>query len=99
MKLLILSNEKYRGVKMIFSNDSLRVLAHNPEKEEAEEEVNIVYQGDEMEIGFNVSYLIDALTAIDNKKVKLSILNPNSSCLIISEKKSRSQYVVMPMKL
>ena len=98
-RVSILSNEKYRGVKMIFSNDSLRVLAHNPEKEEAEEEVNIVYQGDEMEIGFNVSYLIDALTAIDNKKVKLSILNPNSSCLIISEKKSRSQYVVMPMKL
>ena len=98
-RVSILSNEKYRGVKMIFSNDLLRVLAHNPEKEEAEEEVNIVYQGDEMEIGFNVSYLIDALTAIDNKKVKLSILNPNSSCLIISEKKSRSQYVVMPMKL
>ena len=98
-RVSILSNEKYRGVKMVFSNDSLRVLAHNPEKEEAEEEVNIVYQGDEMEIGFNVSYLIDALTAIDNKKVKLSILNPNSSCLIISEKKSRSQYVVMPMKL
>ena len=98
-RVSILSNEKYRGVKMIFSNDSLRVLAHNPEKEEAEEEVSIVYQGDEMEIGFNVSYLIDALTAIDNKKVKLSILNPNSSCLIISEKKSRSQYVVMPMKL
>ena len=98
-RVSILSNEKYRGVKKIFSNDSLRVLAHNPEKEEAEEEVNIVYQGDEMEIGFNVSYLIDALTAIDNKKVKLSILNPNSSCLIISEKKSSSQYVVMPMKI
>ncbi len=98
-RVSILSNEKYRGVKMIFSNDSLRVLAHNPEKEEAEEEVSIVYQGDEMEIGFNVSYLIDALTAIDDKKVKLSILNPNSSCLIVSEKKSRSQYVVMPMKL
>ena len=84
---------------MVFSKDLLRVLAHNPEKEEAEEEVSVIYQGDEMEIGFNVSYLIDALAAIDNKKVKLSILNPSSSCLIVSEKKSRSQYVVMPMKL
>ena len=98
-RVSILSNEKYRGVKMVFSKDTLRILAHNPEKEEAEEEVSVDYQGEEMEIGFNVSYLIDALTIIGDKKVKLSVLNPNSSCLIVSEKKTRSQYVVMPMKL
>jgi len=98
-RVSILSNEKYKGIKMIFSKDTLRILAHNPEKEEAEEEASVDYQGEEMEIGFNVSYLIDALTAISDKKVKLSVLNPNSSCLIVSEKKSRSQYVVMPMKL
>ena len=95
----ILSNEKYRGVKVGFSKDSLRILAHNPEKEEAEVEVGVTYQGEEMEIGFNVSYLIDALSAIKTEKVILSVLNPNSSCLIIPEQKAQCQYVVMPMKL
>ena len=68
-------------------------------EEEAEEEVSVTYEGGEMEMGFNVSYLIDALTAISTEKVKLSVLNPNSSCLIVPEKKSQCQYVVMPMKL
>ena len=95
----ILSNEKYRGVKIVFGKNVLRILAHNPEKEEAEEEVSVTYEGGEMEMGFNVSYLIDALTAINTEKVKLSVLNPNSSCLIVPEKKSQCQYVVMPMKL
>ena len=98
-RVSILSNEKYRGVKITFSESTLEILAHNPEKEEAKEEVGVNYQGDEMEIGFNVSYLIDALTAIDTDKVKLSVLDPNSSCLITPEKESRCQYVVMPMKL
>ena len=95
----ILSNEKYRGVKVGFSKDSLRILAHNPEKEEAEVEVGVTYQGEEMEIGFNVNYIIDALSAIKTEKVILSVLNPNSSCLIIPEQKAQCQYVVMPMKL
>jgi DNA polymerase-3 subunit beta len=95
----ILSNEKYRGVRVIFNENALRILAHNPDKEEAEEEVSVEYSGEEMEIGFNVSYLIDALSAIKTEKVKLSVLNPNSSCLITPEQKARCQYVVMPMKL
>ena len=95
----ILSNEKYKGVKISFSENSLKILAHNPEKEEAKEEVSVNYQGSEMEIGFNVSYLVDALSAINTDKVKLSVLDPNSSCLIIPEKESLCQYVVMPMKL
>ena len=95
----ILSNEKYRGVKVGFSKDSLRILAHNPEKEEAEVEVGVTYQGEEMEIGFNVNYIINALSAIKTEKVILSVLNPNSSCLIIPEQKAQCQYVVMPMKL
>ncbi len=95
----ILSNEKYRGVRVVFNENALRILAHNPDKEEAEEEVSVEYSGEEMEIGFNVSYLIDALSAIKTEKVKLSVLNPNSSCLITPEQKARCQYVVMPMKL
>ena len=95
----ILSNEKYRGVRVVFNENSLHILAHNPDKEEAEEEVSVTYSGEEMEIGFNVSYLIDALSTIKTEKVKLSVLNPNSSCLVIPEQKARCQYVVMPMKL
>ena len=95
----ILSNEKYRGVRVVFNENALLILAHNPDKEEAEEEVSVEYSGEEMEIGFNVSYLIDALSTIKTEKVKLSVLDPNSSCLITPEQKAHCQYVVMPMKL
>ncbi len=95
----ILSNEKYRGVRIIFNSDSLRALAHNPEQEEAEEELEVEYKGDEIEIGFNVSYLLDTLSIIKSEKVKLSVLDPNSSCLILPEDESQCQYVVMPMRL
>lgn len=95
----ILSNEKYRGVRIIFDSNSLRALAHNPEQEEAEEELEVEYKGGEIEIGFNVSYLLDTLSIIKSKKVKLSVLDPNSSCLILPEDESRCQYVVMPMRL
>ena len=61
--------------------------------------MGVEYSGEEMEIGFNVSYLIDALSTIKTKKVKLSVLDPNSSCLITPEQKAHCQYVVMPMKL
>ena len=95
----ILSNEKYRGVRIMLSQNSLRALAHNPEQEEAEEELEVDYSGGEIEIGFNVSYLLDTLSIIKSEKVKLSVLDPNSSCLILPEDESRCQYVVMPMRL
>ncbi|HIF51189.1 MAG TPA: DNA polymerase III subunit beta [Thiotrichaceae bacterium] len=95
----ILSNEKYRGVRIMLSANSLRALAHNPEQEEAEEELEVQYEGDELEIGFNVSYLLDTLSIIKSNKVKLSVLDANSSCLILPEDDSNCQYVVMPMRL
>ncbi|MAS81384.1 MAG: DNA polymerase III subunit beta [Legionellales bacterium] len=95
----ILSNEKYRGVRIVFDSNSLKALAHNPEQEEAEEELEVNYSGIEIEIGFNVSYLLDTLTIIKSENVKLSILNPNSSCLLLPEDDSNCQYVVMPMRL
>ena len=98
-RVSILSNEKYRGVRVVFNENTLHILAHNPDKEEAEEEVSVEYSGEEMEIGFNVSYLIDALSTIKTEKVKLSVLDPNSSCLITPEQKAHCQYVVMPMKI
>ena len=95
----ILSNEKYRGVRIILNSNSLRALAHNPEQEEAEEELEVQYDGEELEIGFNVSYLLDTLSIIKSDKVKLSVMDANSSCLILPEDESNCQYVVMPMRL
>lgn len=95
----ILSNEKYRGVRILLEENKLRALAHNPEQEEAEEELQVEYQGGEMEIGFNVSYLLDALGIIKTSSVILTVSDPNSSCLILPDQESLSKYVVMPMRL
>jgi len=73
--------------------------AHNPEQEEAEEELEINYQGDGMEIGFNVNYLLEALSAIEGDQVELGFTDGNSSCLIKAPGTVNSRYVVMPMRL
>lgn len=95
----ILSNEKYRGIRLMLQANSLRALAHNPEQEEAEEEIEIEYSGTEMEIGFNVSYLLDALAAINTEKVNIAFTDANSSCLLTPSTGDSSKYVVMPMRL
>jgi DNA polymerase III subunit beta len=95
----ILSNEKYRGVRILLENNKLRALAHNPEQEEAEEELEVSYDGGDMEIGFNVSYLLDALGIIKSDNVILTVSDPNSSCLVLPENESQCKYVVMPMRL
>ncbi len=95
----ILSNEKYRGIRMNVKENLLTIQAHNPEQEEAEEEIEVGYQGPELEVGFNVNYLLDALSAIDGTDVELGLTDSNSSCLIRSPGASSSRYVVMPMRL
>ncbi|MCG8416282.1 MAG: DNA polymerase III subunit beta [Pseudomonadales bacterium] len=95
----ILSNEKYRGVRVILNAGELRILANNPEQEEAEEVVAVEYDSDSIEIGFNVSYLIDVLSTISSKKVKMTLSDPNSSALLEAEEGSDALYVVMPMRL
>jgi DNA polymerase-3 subunit beta len=95
----ILSNEKYRGVRLIVTENNLQVLANNPEQEEAEEELEVNYQGEAVEIGFNVSYLMDAIHAITTEKVKMILTDPNSSALIQAEGDDSCRYVVMPMRL
>ncbi|MFO7277227.1 MAG: DNA polymerase III subunit beta [Pseudomonadota bacterium] len=95
----ILSNEKYRGIRLTIRPDLLTIQAHNPEQEEAEDQVEISYRGDELEIGFNVNYLLDALNAIDGEKVEIGLTDPNSSCLIRAPGTTHTKYVVMPMRL
>jgi DNA polymerase-3 subunit beta len=95
----ILSNEKYRGIRITVKHNMLTVQAHNPEQEEAEEEVAVAYEGSDLEVGFNVNYLLDALAAIDGQEVELGLTDSNSSCLIRSPGNATARYVVMPMRL
>jgi len=95
----ILSNEKYRGIRLIIRDSGVVMQAHNPEQEEAEEELEVEYSGEDIEIGFNVNYLLDALGAVDGDTVTLSVLDGNSSCLIRQPGNDDSKFVVMPMRL
>ncbi len=95
----ILSNEKYRGIRLIIRDSGVVLQAHNPEQEEAEEEVEVEYSGDDIEIGFNVNYLLDAIGAVDGDEVTLSVVDSNSSCLVREPGNDRSKFVVMPMRL
>jgi DNA polymerase III subunit beta len=95
----ILSNEKYRGIRLTARPGLLMIQAHNPEQEEAEDQVEVNYSGEEVEIGFNVNYLLDALGAIDGDKVEIGLTDSNSSCLIHAPGALHTKYVVMPMRL
>jgi len=95
----ILSNEKYRGIRLTARPGLLIVQAHNPEQEEAEDQVEVTYKGEEVEIGFNVNYLLDALGAIEGDKVEIGLTDSNSSCLIHAPGTTQTRYVVMPMRL
>ncbi|MGI9296083.1 MAG: DNA polymerase III subunit beta [Pseudomonadales bacterium] len=95
----ILSNEKYRGVRLTLSNDTLQIVASNPEQEEAEVSVAVDYQGDELEVGFNVNYLLDVLAVVEDESVKLTLADSNSSALVEEANAEDSLYVVMPMRL
>lgn len=95
----ILSNEKYRGIRLSVRANALVLQSHNPEQEEAEEELEINYDGEEVEIGFNVNYLLDALAAVDGSEVELGLTDANNSCLLTSPVTPATKYVVMPMRL
>ena len=95
----ILSNEKYRGIRLIIRAGGVVLQAHNPEQEEAEEEIEVEYGGDDIEIGFNVNYLVDALSAIESDEVTLSVVDSNASCLLREPGNDDCKYVVMPMRL
>ena len=95
----ILSNEKYRGVRLELSPNNVVLQANNPEQEEAVETLEVEYSGDTMEIGFNVNYLLDALAAVDSEQVEFGVTDANSSCLIREPGGDSTKFVVMPMRL
>jgi len=95
----ILSNEKYRGIRLTLAAGLLKIQANNPEQEEAEEEIVVDYNGGGLEIGFNVSYLLDVLGVMSTEQVRLILSDSNSSALLQEADNDDSAYVVMPMRL
>ncbi len=95
----VLSNEKYRGMRLDLAENLMKATVHNPEQEEAVEEIEVTYQGNEFEIGFNVSYFIDALAAIKTDQVEVKFTDANHSCLIQGVGETACKYVIMPMRL
>ncbi len=98
-RVAILSNEKFRGIRFSFSNGTMKLHSTNPEKEMAEEEIDVNYTGELLEIGFNVSYLLDAVNHIDTETIMLQISNPDSSVLLSASVDATTKYVVMPIRL
>ncbi|MDO6500598.1 DNA polymerase III subunit beta [Photobacterium sanguinicancri] len=95
----ILSNEKFRGVRVNFVGNEMRITANNPEQEEAEEFLDVSYDGDDLEIGFNVSYVLDVLNTLKCEQVRMSLSDANASALIEDCANDEAMYVVMPIRL
>ena len=95
----ILTSEKFKGVRLNIEPGTLRVASNNAEQEEAVDELDIDYGGDAIEIGFNVTYLIDALSNMDQDMVKMELADSNSSALFTIPENSTFKYVVMPMRI
>jgi len=96
----ILSNDKFKGVKLVLTENLLTVYAHNTEQDESQEDMTVDYTGLNMEIGFNVNYLLDVISAIPEEDIALKFENANTSCLIESDSSDcQCQHVIMPMRL
>ena len=95
----ILSNEKFRGVRVNLADNEMRITANNPEQEEAEEMLDVSFEGDAIEIGFNVSYVLDVLNTLRCEKVRISMSDANASALIENADDDSALYVVMPIRL
>lgn len=95
----ILTTDKFKGVRLSLSNDVLKVSSTNAEQEEALEELEVAYQGEPLDIGFNVQYLLDVLTNLKNADVQLSLQDSTSSALITTPAEPEFRYVVMPMRI
>jgi len=95
----ILTNEKFRGVRLVLSAGSLKILSTNAENEEAQEEIEIDYTGDGLDVGFNVNYLLDVLNNVIVDTIEIRLADSNSSALMMLPDNERFKYVVMPMRI
>ncbi|XKM13905.1 DNA polymerase III subunit beta [Orbaceae bacterium ac157xtp] len=95
----ILSNEKFKGIRLYIENNQIKITANNPEQEEAEEIVDVTYSSTPLEIGFNVTYLLDILNTLKCETVQLLLTDSTSSVQIEDVNDQSATYVVMPMRL
>ena len=95
----ILTNDKYRGVRWVLGDGSLKISCNNTEQEEAQEELDVPYKGETLDIGFNVSYLVDVLNNLDCTEVECGLGDANSSALFTVPGRTDFKYVVMPMRI
>ncbi|MCL2635272.1 MAG: DNA polymerase III subunit beta [Betaproteobacteria bacterium] len=95
----ILTNEKFRGIRVVLGDNSLRLIAANAEQEEAQEEIEVDYSGEAIDVGFNVGYLLDVLNNVHTDEVQWSFNDANSSALITVPGNDRFKYVIMPMRI
>jgi DNA polymerase-3 subunit beta len=99
VRAAILTNEKFRGVRLVLTKGSLKIMAANAEQEEAQEELEVEYSGDAIDVGFNVSYLLDVLNNTSVETVEWGFNDANSSALLTIPGNDRFKYVVMPMRI
>ncbi len=99
MRVSILSNEKYRGIQFVLEKNLIKLQAQNPDQEEADIEQEVVYSGDEIEIGFNVNYMLDVLNVTNSEMVQAALRDSNSSFLLTYPDQPDCKYVIMPMRL
>jgi DNA polymerase III subunit beta len=99
LRAAILTNEKFRGVRLVLSDGSLKILSTNAEQEEAQEEIEVPYQGDGLDVGFNVTYLLDVLNNISVENIECRLADASSSALFMLPGNDRFKYVVMPMRI
>lgn len=95
----ILSNEKFRGVSLLLENNSLKVSSNNPDQEHASDEMEVAYEGEQIEVAFNVSYLLEALKSCDSEQVILSLEDSKTSCTFQATDSKETLYLIMPMRL
>jgi DNA polymerase III subunit beta len=99
MRASILSNEKYRGIRLILEKNLIKLQAQNPDQEEADIELEVIYTGDDIEIGFNVNYMLDVLNVTNSEMVQAALRDSNSSFLLTYPDQPDCKYVIMPMRL
>ena len=99
MRAAILSNEKFRGVRWVLTDGSLKIVSSNTEQEEAEETLEVAYKGDALDIGFNVNYLLDVLNNVAGSEVECKFGDAASSALLSFPSEADFKYVVMPMRI
>ena len=99
LRAAILTNEKFRGVRLVLAPGSLKIISSNAEQEEAQEEIEIDYNSDALDVGFNVTYLLDVLNNVSNETIELHLADANSSALFVLPGNQTFKYVVMPMRI